>query len=384
MNNLSRIKIDDNKSKNLLKVLLLSIAFYFILYNFTAVWKFLGFFVGILSPFILGGALAFIIKIPMNFIENKILKNMKSQKKKRGLSIFLSILTIILLLVLLVVIVVPQFIKSIQNLEDKLPIFTNKAFEFLNSIPGIGKYSADFQKTYSNFSWDKAFLNIKDFLFNENSRVFSKAMSTASNIFGAFVNFFVGFIFSIYILFDKEKLSIQSKRLIFSMFKENTANYINKVFKLAHHFFYSFIKGQFTDAVVLGVIVFIGMSILRLPYAPMIAILTSFLALVPIVGALLSALIGFIILLIESPTQAIVFIVFMIIAQQVEGNIIYPKIVGSSLSLPSMWTLFAVTVGGSLLGIVGMWLFVPIFAIIYTLLGEYVENQLQEKNIKIE
>lgn len=384
MNNLSKIKIDDNKNKNLLKVLLLSITFYFILYNFTEVWKFLGYFVGILAPFILGGILAFLIKIPMNFIESKILKNMKSKKKKRALAILLSIITIILLIILLVVIIVPQFMESIQSLEKKLPVFTDKTFKFLNTIPGFNEYSKDIQKFYSNFSWDKAFLNIKDFLFNENSKVFSKAMSTASSIFGAFVNFFIGFIFSIYILFDKEKLTFQSKRLIFSIANKSAANYIIKVFKLANHFFYSFIKGQFTDALVLGLIVFVGMFILRLPYAPMIAILTSFLALIPIVGALLSAFIGFIILLIESPTQAIVFIIFMIIAQQVEGNIIYPKIVGSSLSLPSMWTLFAVTVGGSLLGIVGMWIFVPIFAIIYTLLGEYVENQLKEKNIKIE
>lgn len=383
MNKLADIKINDKNHRSLLKVVIISIIFYFILYNITEVWKFLGYFVGILSPFILGGALAFVIKIPMNFIENKLLKNMKNKNRKRGLSIFLSILIVFLVFILLMVIIVPQFVKSIQSLEEKLPIFTTQAFDFLNNIPGIGDYTTEFQKTYSNFSWDKAFINTKEFLLNENSRAFSTAMSTASSIFGGFVNFFVGFIFSIYILFDKEKLGIQSKRLIFSTFKENTANYINKIFKLAHHFFYSFIKGQFTDAIVLGVIVFIGMTVLRLPYAPMIAILTSFLALIPIVGALLSALIGFIILLIESPTQAIVFVIFMIVAQQVEGNIIYPKIVGSSLSLPSMWTLFAVTVGGSLLGIVGMWLFVPIFAIIYTLLGEHIEKNLKEKNIQI-
>lgn len=382
MNNIDIITKE--KYKSLLKISLISILFFFLLYNISYIWKFFGFTFGILYPFILGGCLAFIVKIPMNLIEHKIFAKIKKPGLKRGLSLVLSLLVVILAFIFLSVLIVPQIIESMKSFQVKLPIFVDQVLNYLQTIPFLEEQINSTQEVFQNLNWNIVFDKTKEFLFNENSQVFSNAMLTASNIFGKFINSFVAFIFSIYILLDKEKLEVQSKRLLFATFNEKTANYINKIFKLSHYYFFHFIKGQVIDALILGLMVFVGMFALRLPYAVMIAVLTAVLGVIPIVGALLAAFVGIIFILIESPSQALAFTIFILIAQQVESNIVYPKVVGSSISLPSMWTLFAITVGGSLMGIIGMWLFVPIFAIIYTLVGERIEKQLQSKNIKIE
>lgn len=380
-------KFDELKElehKSILVIVLISISVYFILYNIPSIWKFFGFIFGIISPFVLGGCVAFVVNIPMKFLETKVFKNMKKKGAKRGLSLIISILLVLCVVVLVIVLIVPQLIISIKSLEDKIPIFADDIIKYINKYPILAKRLGFLEDKSHNIDWNLIYAKAKDLFVTENSKIFTSALSTATNIAGRLFNFFIAFIFAIYSLFDKEKLSHQLRKVIHAFFSESTAKYIIKVFDTSNYFFTSFIKGQVTDAMILGVIVFVGMSILRLPYAAMIGILSAVLTLMPLIGPIVAASVGFIFILIESPTKAFMFLIFMVVAQQIEGNFIYPRVVGSSLSIPSMWTLFAITVGGSLLGVIGMWLCVPLFAIIYTLLGEHIDNRLKNKNIKIE
>ena len=377
-------EIKEIQYKNILIISLISISFYFLLYNIPAIWKFLGYIFGILSPFIIGGCLAFVVNIPMKFIEKTLLRKFSKKSAKRGIALTVSILLVILAVVMIAVLIVPQLIESIKSLEDKIPLFADEIIKYIDKHPFLAKRLGFLEDKSDNIDWNMIYAKTKEVFVNENSKIFSNALSTASNIAGGLFNFFIAFIFSIYILFDKEKLQRQSNKLLFALLPENSAKYTKRVFSIANFYFTSFIRGQVTDAMILGAIVFVGMSILRLPYAAMIGILSAVLTLIPLIGPIIAASIGFIYKLIEPPAKDFMFLIFMVVAQQIEGNFIYPRVVGSSLSIPSMWTLFAITVGGSLLGVIGMWLFVPLFAIIYTLLGEYINDKLKNKNIKIE
>lgn len=373
------------------KIFLLGLALLFVAYLFRnsgIIFSGLGVFIGICAPFILGGVIAFIMKIPLNFLERKVfdkIKNEKFQKHKRSISIALSFIVLILLIFLISAIIVPQLINSFNELRKSLPSFLQMAIDKTREIPYLNNYSDKLQAEYDNLSWNEIFNKAKSFVKSDekSSYILNSALSTASSIVGGLVSFFLALITSIYVLAEKERLGYQATRICYSCFDNKVANKIVHVFHLLHENFFGFIRGQLTVATFIGVATFICSLILRMPNAATLGVIIGVTDLVPIIGPFLGGAMGFVMIVIEDPTKGLAFIILIIILQQIESNLVYPKLVGKEVGLPSLWTLVAITVGGSLFGVVGMWAFIPLASTIYTLIKEYTEYKIDEKNLDL-
>lgn len=362
---------------------------YFFILKFDSIQHIFSKIVTILFPFLLGAAIAFIMKIPMNALEQKLLKKSKIkfiQNNSRGLSLLLSIIFVISVIIFMFSMVIPQLIKSIQSLEKQLPIFFEYIINWLRKIPKLASYASKVESFYKSLSFENIFEQLKSFILTKdwtdlNGNALQTASGIANAIFSTIANSFLAFVFSIYVLLDKDRLGRQTKRLLYSVGGLKIGGFLIHIGELFNYYFLNFVKGQLLDALIIGIMTFISMTILQMPYSAMIAVLVGFSDLIPIVGPLIGTAIGFIFILIDSPIQALIFLILLVVLQQIQGNIIYPKIVGDNLGIPSMWSLFATIVGGALGGIVGMWTFIPLIAVIYTLLGEYTSYRLKKFNI---
>ena len=373
------------------KVFLLGLALLFVAYlflNSKSIFKGFGVLLGILAPFILGGVIAFIMKIPLNFLERKVfdkVKNEKFQKHKRTISIAISFIFIILVFFLITAIILPQLINSFDGLRKSLPSFLQMAIDKTREIPYLNNYSDKLQSEYDNLSWNEIFNRIKGFVTSsdKSSQILNGALSTASNILGGLVSFMLALITSIYILADKERLGYQATRICYSFFNNKVANKIIHVAHLLHENFFGFIRGQLTVSTLIGIATFVASFVLRIPNAATLGVIVGVTDLIPIIGPFLGGAMCFIMIVIEDSTKALMFLVLIVILQQLESNLIYPKIVGDEVGLPSLWTLVAITLGGSLFGVVGMWAFIPLASTLYELMREYTKYKIDEKNLDL-
>lgn len=373
------------------KIFLLGLALLFVAYLFRnsgIIFSGLGVFIGICAPFILGGVIAFIMKIPLNFLERKVfdkIKNEKFQKHKRSISIAVSFIVIILVIFLISAIIMPQLINSFNELRKSLPSFLQMAIDKTREIPYLNNYSDKLQAEYDNLSWNEIFNKAKSFVKSDekSSYILNSALSTASSIVGGLVSFFLALITSIYVLAEKERLGYQATRICYSCFDNKVANKIIHVFHLLHENFFGFIRGQLTVATFIGIATFICTLILRMPNAATLGVIIGVTDLVPIIGPFLGGAMAFVMIVIEDPTKGLAFIILIVILQQIESNLVYPKLVGKEVGLPSLWTLVAITIGGSLFGVVGMWAFIPLASTIYALIKEYTEYKIDEKNLDL-
>lgn len=373
------------------KVFLMGLALLFVAYlflNSKSIFTGFGVLLGILAPFILGGVIAFIMKIPLNFLERKVfskVKNEKFQKHKRTISIAISFIFIILVFFLITAIIVPQLINSFDGLRKSLPSFLQMAIDKTREIPYLNNYSDKLQSEYDNLSWNEIFNRIKGFVTSSDnsSQILNGALSTASSILGGLVSFMLALITSIYILADKERLGYQATRICYSFFNNKVANKIIHVAHLLHENFFGFIRGQLTVSTVIGIATFVASFALRIPNAATLGVIVGVTDLIPIIGPFLGGAMCFIMIVIEDSTKALMFLVLIVILQQLESNLVYPKIVGDKVGLPSLWTLVAITVGGSLFGVVGMWAFIPLASTLYELMREYTKYKIDEKNLDL-
>lgn len=383
--------------KNVLKIMGI-IAFAVILcallMNFGAVLRWLGFIWGVCFPFVLGGGIAFCLNIPMSFYERKIfgaVKERKDNKKStrilqaiaRPTSLILTLLSVVIVLAIVMGVLVPQLASTIKSVVAAMNAFAPKAQTWLAEVfDGEGEIV-----TYINsleLDWGKWMESIKDFALNGAGSVLSYTMSATMKVVDFFTTFFISFIFSIYVLTQKENLSRQLTRLIRAVFKEKVVDNICYVCSLFHKTFSKFFTGQCVEVLILGTMFFIIMTIFRFPYALLVGIVIAVTALIPIVGAFVGCFIGAFLILMVNPMQAVAFVIMFLVLQQVEGNLIYPHVVGNSVGLPSMWVLCAVTVGGSLMGVVGMLIFIPLTSVIYSLLRDWVNNRLKSQKAEIQ
>ena len=373
------------------KVFLMGLALLFVAYlflNSKSIFIGFGVLLGILAPFILGGVIAFIMKIPLNFLERKVfskVRNEKFQKHKRTISIAISFIFIILVFFLITAIIVPQLINSFDGLRKSLPSFLQMAIDKTREIPYLNNYSDKLQSEYDNLSWNEIFNRIKGFVTSSDnsSQILNGALSTASSILGGLVSFMLALITSIYILADKERLGYQATRICYSFFNNKVANKIIHVAHLLHENFFGFIRGQLTVSTVIGIATFVASFVLRIPNAATLGVIVGVTDLIPIIGPFLGGAMCFIMIVIEDSTKALMFLVLIVILQQLESNLVYPKIVGDKVGLPSLWTLVAITVGGSLFGVVGMWAFIPLASTLYELMREYTKYKIDEKNLDL-
>ena len=374
------LKEDKKKIQIGIIILIVPVILAYLLFNGKSIGNALSTFMAIISPFIIGAALAFVLNMPMNFIENKIFKKWTSKPGlKRAISLLISLVIVSAIIAFVVILIIPNFFEAIKSLIQGIPVLVEK----LRKYPEVAKQLDKIYDTYSITSTHDLVVKLKPYLTKNGLDILNNVFFGISTVFSAVLSFVVSFTFAIYLLFSKETLRRQFTELAYVFFSGKTANKILIFFKVAYEKFYSFFKGQFIEAFMLGFMCFIGMYILKIPNVATVSVLIGFGALIPLVGAILAAALGALIILIESFSKAIMFVIFIIVLQQFDGNVTYPRIVGSSVGLPSIWVLVAVTIGAALSGIVGMLIFVPIFATIYELLYRYKKKKLKDKNICI-
>lgn len=374
------LKDDKRKIQIGITILIVPVILAYLLFNGKSIGNALSTFMAIISPFIIGAALAFVLNMPMNFIENKLLKKWTSRPGlKRAISLLISLVIVSAILTFVVTLIIPNFLEAIKSLIQGIPVLVEK----LRKYPEIAKQLDKIYDTYAITSTHDLFVKLKPYLTKNGLDILNNVFFGISTVFSVVLSFVVSFTFAVYLLFSKETLRRQFTELTYVFFSGKTAKRIIVFFKVAYEKFYSFFKGQFIEAFMLGFMCFIGMYLLKMPNAATVSVLIGFGALIPLVGAILGAALGALIILIESFSKAIMFVIFIIVLQQFDGNVTYPRIVGSSVGLPSIWVLVAVTIGAAVSGIAGMLIFVPIFATIYELLYRYKKKKLEDKNICI-
>lgn len=406
------MKLDKENTKQIIKIIVIAFVLLAIVLNVSAVWNGIKTFLSIISPFIWGLAIAFILNIFMTFYENIVFKNRKkvngkdvkhgnienknidsknvnsknsdkSAIRKKGLKrkfcIFLSIITIVAIISIIMVLIVPEFYQVISNLIRNIPNYLENlkdfAIETTEKVPEVNNF-------IQNITIDTEAL--RNGIMNISKDVLDVTINQVTGLVGNIVDFFIAIVFAVYILANKEKLKTQAKKFIFARFSKEKADYIIKVSRLARDSFRNFLTGQAKEAVILGVLCAIGMLILDIPYAGPIGALTSLMAFIPIVGAFIGGFIGAVLIVVIDPIKALIFIIFIIVLQQIEGNLIYPHVVGKNIGLPSIWVLVAITIGGSLFGIIGMIVGLPIVSVIYAIVQEDTNKKLQEKKLEEE
>ena len=343
---------------------------------------FIGLVIGILRPFLIGAAVAFIINIPMKAIEGRLFaRKNRLSRWKRPLSFLLSILAVVVVFWAVWMLIIPQLGDTVSELAIKIPAFFRETLKILQEVfdnnAGIQEYIAELN--IANWDWNGIIAKIADALGSGIGNVLVSTVSVAGSIFGVVFDGVIAFVFAIYVLMQKETLSGQFERLMQAYLPEKLCLRIRKVLRLLNKNFNSFFSSQCLEAVILGALFVVAMSIFGFPYAVLIGTLIAVTALVPIVGAFIGCAVGAFLILVEDPLLAVGFVIMFLILQQLEGNLIYPRVVGSSVGLPAIWVLVAVSVGGSLFGVVGMLIFIPITSTLYTLLREDVNERNAKK-----
>ena len=338
------------------------------------------FLMRIVFPFILGGAMAFILNIPMHFLEGRVFAKAKKKKLVRPVSLVLSILFVVAILQIVLVVVIPEIAATFASISKNIEAFLPKLEQWLTeAFPDSEQLELWIDSL--EFNWDKILQSAVNFLKNGAGNVLSSTVTVAKTVINSLMNFFVGFVFACYILLQKEKLSVQVKKVLYAFLPRHAVEKTLQVAALSYKTFSNFVTGQCLEAVILGTMFFVSMSILRFPYALLVGVLIAFTALIPIFGAFIGCVLGTFLILVSNPVQAIGFVILFFVLQQVEGNLIYPHVVGGSVGLPSIWVLVAVTVGGSLMGVVGMLIFIPLSSVLYALFKGWVHKRLEDRGI---
>ena len=376
--------MDLNKKnmKNIMLLIVFAVLFYVGVQRIESVAAGFSFVVSIVFPFLLGAAMAFILNVPMSFMEKRLFSKTKGKEKKlkRPICLVLAILFVVAILWIVLLVVIPEVASTVAslsvNIEAALIKLQRWAMDIFEDNKQIEVWIASLQ-----FDWDGIIHTAFGFLKNGAGNVLNSTMTVAKTVINSVMNFCVAFVFACYILLQKEKLAVQIRKILYAFFSKKVVTKVLDIASLSYKTFANFVTGQCCEAVILGTMFFISMSILRFPYALLVGVLIAFTALIPIFGAFIGCFLGTFLILVADPMKAIAFVILFLVLQQVEGNLIYPHVVGGSVGLPSIWVLVAVTVGGSLMGIVGMLVFIPICSVLYALFREMVYKRLKERGI---
>ncbi|EEU13388.1 MULTISPECIES: AI-2E family transporter [Anaerococcus] len=375
----------DEKNSQLLKVILISILVFFAFWYIENVKNGLTVFIAVIQPFLIGFMLAFIINLPMNFFERKVYsKIFKTEKTKKLVPVFSLISSWILFILGIVIflnVLIPRISKAVTALIERFPLFLDDLIDLLNKNKLTKNFADDAQKYINSVDWNNVLVQVKDYFVGEAGNIFDKTTSIINSVSSTIITIAAATIFSVFVLINKKDLKILANRIIYSLFKRSTADEINKVASLSYSSFASYINSKALSSLILGILVFVGMLILKIPFAAMAAILVAIADFIPYVGPLIATVIMMILIFIESPFKSLVFLIFLLIAQQVQGSIIYPALAGKTIGLPSIWVIVSIAIGGSLFGIVGMLVSIPIASILYTLMNEKMDKTLAKKEI---
>lgn len=352
----------------------------FALVNFERIVDLLVYIIKIFSPFIIGALLAFMLNVLVNFIERRVFGKIKSGKRwnkvKRPLSITLSLVLVLVIIFFVIYLLIPQLKNSVGLFIDSLPEYKEEILEVFDKFDAeeetmevVSDYLDDFGKV------------ITDFIKDNSEDVISVTTEVVESLVSVVSTGVISVVFAVYILAQKETLKRQVNKIMNAYLKPKTINKINTVAMLANKTFSSFVTGQCMEALIFGTLCFIGMIILGMPYALTISVLLGFTALIPIFGAIIGTVLGAILIFMVSPIKAIIFVIFVLVIQQIDNNLIYPKIVGKSVGLPGIWVLLSVTVGGSIGGLFGLIVATPLCSMLYVILSQAVNDKLKKNKI---
>lgn len=365
--------------KNIILIITYIALIIFVLVNFEKILSILGYIINIFSPFIFGVIVAFVLNVLVNFIERKLFGKVKKKtwlKIKRPLSITISVVLVIFIIVFIMNLLIPQLKNSVSLFTDSLPTYKEDIINIMNkfnleetTIKNVSDYLDNFGKV------------ITDYIKGNSKDVITVTTEVATSLIAIISKAVIAIVFAIYIIAQKETLKRQFNKLMSAYLKPRTVNRINKYASMANTTFSNFVTGQCLEALIFGSLCFLGMLILRLPYATTIAVLLGFTALIPVFGAFIGTFLGAFLILMISPIKAIIFVVFILVLQQIEGNLIYPKVVGKSVGLPGIWVLLSVTIGASVGGILGMLIATPLCSLLYILLRQAVNDRINSNKI---
>lgn len=381
------MNLDKDNLKKIRGLILFTIVVLIVLWKYSLVLDALAFVLRIVFPFLLGGAIAFILNVPMHFLEKTLFYNKKGkvwvQRLARPLSLVLTILFVLGVISLVIFVVVPKLGSTVISLGTTIQDFVPKMQHWVEELFDNNKEIVSLVNDVQ-IDWDKLLNGIMEFFKNGAGSVLGSTFTVAKSIVSGVTTFVIAFVFACYILLQKERLNIQIRKIMYAYMKKDLVKKVLDVCSLTYKTFSSFLTGQCVEAVILGTMFVIAMSVFRLPYALLVGVLIAFTALIPIFGAFIGCFVGAFLILMVAPMKALMFVIMFLVLQQIEGNLIYPKVVGSSVGLPSIWVLAAVSIGGSLMGVVGMLVFIPVVSVLYTLLRNNVYGRLANKGFSVD
>ena len=331
----------------------------------------------IMSPFLFGAVLAFIFNVPMRTVESW-LRKVKGAKFRRILAVVITLLFVLLIITLVLCLLIPQLVETVRGLVPRLSEFATNAENKVEAI------FADNPKIKEWIDKNGIVESFAETIGDVLTKVLANVVSAISNITAVLTNIVISFVFAIYCLCQKETLSRQGRKIIYALLPENIADGTIRITRLTNAMFSNFLSGQCIEVCILGAMFAVCMAIFRMPYIPLVSVLIAVTAFIPVVGAWAGCVCGTFLMLVADPFQAVVFLIMFVVLQQIENNIIYPRVVGTSIGLSGMWVLVAIALGGELFGVIGMFLMIPIAAVIQTVIREFISKKLHEKKINPE
>lgn len=337
----------------------------------------------VVSPFFVGASFAFVINVPMRSMEG-MLRKINKDSLRRAVAILLTFILVLLVLTLVFWLLVPQLIDTVQMLVPKLYTFFSDLEAWFKNLmqdnPQLMKWITD-NTDFENLDWAGLAQKLITMISNSLTTIVSGAFLALGSVSSFFINLFISVVFAIYCLFQKENLARQGRKLLYAFLPEKFSDEVIRVLRLSNATFSNFLSGQCIEVCILGLLFAVSMAIFRMPYIPLVSVLVAVTAFIPIVGAWVGCIFGAFFILVANPVQAFWFVIMFLVLQQIENNMIYPRVVGTSIGLSGMWVLVAVSVGGNLMGVAGMFLMIPVVSVAHTVLSEYTEKRLNTRDI---
>lgn len=379
------MKLEKDIIREIKKLIVFTAVIFLCIWKYEVVFGIIHWIIDVIMPFLIGGAIAFIIGIPANYIEKKLLRRKKKwvNKSARFIGIIAVILCVLVLLITFLFVVLPELGRTCLHLGDSMQIFLNGVEEKIRIICGENEQILRYIDK-KEFDWNRLAKMGMKMLSHGTGKILGSAVDMIRGIVQGVTTFFIAFVFACYVLWQREKLSVQGKKVLYALIPAGKAEAVIEVLELSGRTFAGFLTGQCVEALILGSMFGIVLLIFQMPYALLISAVITVTALVPVFGAFAGCAVGALLIFIESPLRVIWFLVIFLVLQQIEGNLIYPKVVGNSVGLPSIWVLAAVTVGGKIMGVIGILIFIPIASVSYALFREVVYLLLKKRNVDME
>ena len=370
-------------------VIVVSLLVFAAIFEFKGVLSVIGFIFRILSPVLYGFAIAYLLtplvnkldRIQMKTYFKNAKKPHKAQKAARAISVVASVLLLLGILIGLCMMLIPQLITNILGFYQNIETYFYNLEDWINGLVGQNSSFAEYANQFLGQAKQMIVGWMSADLVPQLQNILVNVTSTLWSVFSVFADLIIGMIIAIYFLYSKEKFAAQGKKVTYALFSHHNGDIIVKNARYAHRVFGGFITGKIIDSAIVGGLCFIAMTIFQFPYPPLISVIIGVANVIPFFGPYIGAIPSILLILLVDPLQALYFLIFILVLQQIEGNLIYPHVVGSSVGLPGIWVLVAVTIGGNLFGIMGMLTFIPISSVCYALLRTYVNRKVEEKEI---